>query len=344
MLPNQEIIAVEYKNICYLCNSKGSALYKNLKDRLYSVPGDWGVSSCAKCGLLWLNPSPTKEDAHKTYRTYYTHSASNKNLNSLPRKLFDRLKNTYIHQKYGYDFKPNFIDIIASKLIYLYPGRRADFDFNVFYLNKKNNGTLLDVGCGSGIFIENMANLGWNAEGIDFDKSAVLNAQSKGLKVNFGDLKSQNIKENSFDAITMSHVLEHVYDPITLLKECLKILKPNGKLMIATPNNQSLAHKIYKINWFPLDPPRHLFIFNPQNLIQIAKLAGFKKLSVQTSIRGGAGIFVGSKDIKKSGHYDMNKKRSFVENIRARIFEYIGWLILKFDKNAGEEIILSGEK
>ena len=339
----QQNIETTERPLCYLCGTKGVILYANLSDRLYHTSGLWSIYKCPKCELLWLNPAPKETELWKTYVNYYTHQTS-KPPQSLIRMVFMDTKNAYISDKYGYKIPHSLIGKILSKIIYLYPARRADFDFSVFFLKPIKNGKILDVGCGSGIFIENMANLGWNAEGIDFDKSAILNALSRNLKVSLGDLKSKNFESNYFDVITLSHVIEHVSNPIDLLKECFRILKENGRLMIATPNNKSLAHKIYKISWFPLEPPRHLFIFNPQNLIQIAKLAGFKKINVRTSIRGSAGIFIESKDIKKFGHYDVNKKKKILENIKARFMEYLEWFTIKFNKNAGEEIILSSEK
>lgn len=328
---------------CYVCGEKGTPLYKGLRDRLYAAPGEWNDRICPKCGLLWLDPRPSDRSLGEAYETYYTHAGAQSSL-SLARRLYKEIGDAYISRKYGYELKTGALAKALSWLLYLYPARKTDLEFNVFFLKSKRGARLLDVGCGGGIMMENMKRIGWETEGVDFDESAVRAANSRGLSAHIGRLEDQKINSDHFDAVTMSHVVEHLPDPLTTLKEAYRILKPGGELILITPNSLSMGRRLYGINWFPLDPPRHLYIFKPEILEEMAKRAGFSSVKTRTSIRGGAGIFVGSKDIRNTGRYDMDRRRGIFENLWARSMEYFEWILLKLNKDLGEEVVLVAVK
>ena len=150
-----------------------------------------------------------------------------------------------------------------------------------------------------------MHELGWHAEGVDFDPQAARNAVAKGVKVYVGELAALRFPDAAFDAVTMSHFIEHVHDPSLLLRECHRILKPGGRLVVVTPNNASFGHHIYKENWRGLEPPRHLHLFNIACLDALAARNGFGERTLSTSIRDAYGIFLGSRSIARSGQYAM---------------------------------------
>jgi 2-polyprenyl-3-methyl-5-hydroxy-6-metoxy-1,4-benzoquinol methylase len=77
-------------------------------------------------------------------------------------------------------------------------------------------------------------------------------------------------------------VIEHVPDPASLLKECRRVLRPGGKLVVATPNCKSLGHSLFKENWRGLEPPRHLQILSPLALRRFLSEAGFKQVKIMT--------------------------------------------------------------
>jgi SAM-dependent methyltransferase len=169
-------------------------------------------------------------------------------------------------------------------LMYAFPMSRRQADAEVRFLKYVPDGQLLDVGCGSGAWLKSMRELGWRAEGVDFDENAIAVAQQDGLKVSAGSLEQQGYPSDKFDAVTLSHVIEHVPDPVGTLTECARILKPGGKLIVATPNNWSLGHRLFRKNWRGLEPPRHLHIFSPQSLRRTLQLAGFSRVSIRPQI------------------------------------------------------------
>ncbi|WP_181320590.1 class I SAM-dependent methyltransferase [Nitrosospira sp. Nsp2] len=131
---------------------------------------------------------------------------------------------------------------------------------------------------------------------LDLDATAVKVASARGLRVHLGSLNKQNFPENSFRAVVSSHTIEHVHDPVGLLKECRHILRPDGKLVIITPNVASWGHTWFRSNWLALDPPRHLHLFNATSLQRAAKDAGLTVSSLTTTIREADGLFRASRD------------------------------------------------
>ena len=122
-----------------------------------------------------------------------------------------------------------------------------------------------------------MQDYGWHALGVDLDPAAVQFASQRGLDVRLGSLVDQGYRSGSFDAIILSHVIEHVPDPILILKECHCILKPEGRFILATPNVDRWFHRKFRQNWFHLDPPRHLYLFGIETLTELVLRSGFNK-------------------------------------------------------------------
>lgn len=344
---NHREIRCYRRESCPLCGSqKSHYIYKGLKDRIFGVSGKWNIRRCQSCGLYWLDPAPLKEELHKLYINYYTHQPprGESNPNTLSRRIYNLIKKSYLSYKYGY-YQCNYnLKKILGLFMYFHPGRRADLDFSVMYLPMRPKGQLLDVGCGSGWLLKRMRKLGWNVEGVDFDPKAVENAQKENLKVRLGSLEDLHYPDNYFDAITMSHLIEHVPNPLQLLSECYRILKPGGYLVVVTPNGESLGHKIFKNNWRGLEPPRHLHIFTTASLAVVVRKANFKKLKVQTTIRDANGLFIASRSIQKNGKLVWGESQSRTVRIWARIMQLVEWLILKVKPSIGEEILLIAEK
>mgnify|MGYP000913089788 CR=1 FL=1 len=349
MLFRQEDNKIHAKNCpcCYICNHQGHNLYHGLTDRLFSAPGEWNLKKCSNpgCGLVWLDPKPLPEEVGKAYKNYYTHHDTGDHANTLPRRLYKAAKEGYLAQRYGY--YGDSVDIykrLLGLLLYFHPGRRESMDFSVMYLPSQPNGLMLDIGCGSGHKLRFLQDLGWNTEGLDFDPVAVDKAKAKGLKVRLGNLASQNYPENCFDVITMSHLIEHVYDPLELLRECRRILKPGGRLVMITPNSESWGHKILKNSWLALDPPRHLYIFSLASLQLLAGKAGFEKYKISTTIREANGLFAASKIIQRTGQYLWGSGIPFTLRLWSRCMQFVEWALLKLKPGCGEEIAMVVEK
>jgi 2-polyprenyl-3-methyl-5-hydroxy-6-metoxy-1,4-benzoquinol methylase len=329
------------KSHCIACDSEGTYLYKNMPDRLFGVIGTWNIRQCnqAACGTLWLDPAPIPEDLHIAYQEYYTHD-------SLPEKsqgIFKQLTAGYRASRYNYLSKTcRAWQRYGGCLLGLFTFFREPMDYPFVYFKGKPKGKLLELGVGSGSTLKLFAEWGWNTEGLDFDAQAVKNAVSKGLKVNCGDLFSQNYRDNQFDAIFSSHVLEHVPDPVAVLKESLRIMKPGGVFVGVTPNKNSRLHKIFKTNWRELDPPRHLYIFTANALQSMAEQAEFSRIEIKSSNYSAAGGCFVSYKIAKYGKTKMGEVSAF--KYIAQLARLLLNISFRFSPLSGEELILIAYK
>lgn len=336
---------------CIVCSEKGEMLYSGLIDNLFGAPGTWSLRKCTnrKCGLLWLDPMPSEGEIIKAYKNYYTHydhseHSTDIRVESLYKKTKRMIKEGYLAQRYGYQ-KPNTSILKRSIgiLAYLNPVLRNNLDFRTMYLHAKPNGNLLEIGCGSGQTLNFMNRLGWRVQGLDFDAISVRKAQSKGINVHLGTLEEQKYPDNHFDSIIMSHVIEHVHEPLNILSESKRILKPGGQLTIATPNSKSLGHMLFKDSWRGLEPPRHLHVFSPESLNYLTQKAGFNKIRLFTTVRDANNLFIASKFIKHHNNCNFDREAYTIRFLGLAI-QLVEWLIINTKLNLGEEIILLAEK
>ena len=271
---------------CYLCGKPGHLVHVHLEDKLFGAPGTWNFKECSDkgCGLLWMDPKPVLEDLPKAYATYYTHGAAEEKTGYRRlRSWYREVKKAYLASALGYEAESvNWLSRWVSKLLFFFPERRKGIEGEVMFLPAQPGGKLLDVGFGSGERLEKMRGLGWTVSGIDFDEKAVENAKARGLDVSCGTIPGIWFPPETFDVVIMNHVIEHVPDPIELLKECNRILKPGGKVVLTTPNSSCWGHKFFKKYWRGLEPPRHLHVFGPSSIEQTLLRAGFGVVLVRT--------------------------------------------------------------
>ena len=141
--------------------------------------------------------------------------------------------------------------------------------------------TLLDIGCGGGEWLESVRSAGWTVYGVEPDPVARRMAEAKGIPV-WGSIGDVPRDAPRFDYITLSHVIEHVHDPIGLLRSCHALLKPGARIYIDTPNIDAIGHARFGRNWRGLEPPRHLVIFGRKSLYLALEKAGFQKPAFKT--------------------------------------------------------------
>jgi 2-polyprenyl-3-methyl-5-hydroxy-6-metoxy-1,4-benzoquinol methylase len=134
-------------------------------------------------------------------------------------------------------------------------------------------GKLLDIGCGTGDFLAEAQIKGWLCMGAEPNSKAKKLAQLKNIDV-IED--TENLKEKTFDIITMWHVLEHVPDLEKQIKELYRLLKTNGTLILALPNYKSYDAQHYKKYWAAYDVPRHLWHFSQDSIEPLFLPFGFR--------------------------------------------------------------------
>lgn len=296
------------------------------------------------CGLLWLDPTPLDADLGLAYAgDYYTHQDDPPL--TWPRRSYHWLRRGYLALRFGYhkETVPFWHKLIGSVIV-LHPRRRADMEFAAMHLPAVRGGRLLEVGCGSGQALRVLGELGWDAEGVDFDRAAVERARARGLRVRLGSLREQGYPAESFDAVVMSHLIEHVPDPLRVLEECRRVLKPGGRLVILTPNASSWGHAVFHEHWFSLELPRHLVVFDARNLRTLVEEAGLRVRRLVTTSRWAREIWIRSREIRRTGRVDETRRRRIGERVAGLAFEGAEAARLLVNPAVGEEVLLVAGK
>lgn len=265
---------------CPVCDAtQREIMHRDLTDRLFCVaPGLWTLYRCAQCQSAYLDPRPNAESIGLAYTRYFTHQAEDHPIvrrRGVVRSLLHDMLNDYRNACYGLNRAPS--NFLGRWLVPLFPSLRAAVDAQCRHLPHPPNGggKLLDVGFGNGGFLQLATEMGWNAEGIDFDPDAVEVARSRGLNVRCISADTFDSVEEQYDVITICHVIEHVHHPASLLRNLFSLLKPGGMLWLDTPNLDSAGYMRFGRNWRDLDPPRHLVLFSTQAMKNILKNCGF---------------------------------------------------------------------
>jgi 2-polyprenyl-3-methyl-5-hydroxy-6-metoxy-1,4-benzoquinol methylase len=147
----------------------------------------------------------------------------------------------------------------------------------------KSGGSLLDLGCSSGAFLQAMKSPSWDLYGIEMSDEVASRAEyATGGQVFVGDILDAPYAPSSFDVITCFHVFEHLYDPQAVLRKAAEWLKPGGIFYAMMPNIDSAGARIFGSYWYALELPRHLFHFSPQSLAALAISLGLEQVSLTT--------------------------------------------------------------
>jgi len=189
--------------------------------------------------ILETYPRPAAEELEKYYNSedYISHTDSKRNL----------FENLY-----------HFIRSIALK-------RKLKL-VNSFELDER---TLLDIGCGTGDFLQIMQQNNWKICGIEVNEQARNIANTKTNNSVFGTSKVSTIEDNLYGVITLWHVLEHVTDLDNQITELKRLLAKNGRLVIAVPNYRSHDAEFYKEHWAAFDVPRHIWHFSKPSISKL---------------------------------------------------------------------------
>lgn len=316
---------------CFLCDTPGVLLHGGVKDNLFGAPGTWNFKRCPnqECGLVWLDPIPVEEDIRYAYSSYHTHHQVPP---PGPRKGLE-------------EFVERILREIHNLALQATPIRRERERLNSMFVGGLPPGRLLDVGCGDGNRLVRFRKLGWDAEGQEVDPEAAAEARRiSGGPVHLGTLEDVGFPEASFDAITMNHVIEHVYDPVNLLRECRRILRTGAILVITTPNAESYGHDHFGASWRGLEPPRHLHLFSQHALLQTAVRAGFVKCETWTTAVNASGFVLGSYQNEATSLGQKVRTANLKPRIMAALYQIVMSVANRRHPNSGEECILKAAR
>lgn len=303
---------IEAASFCPICgDARRLPLHTGVEDEVFHcAPGQWNLQTCVSCGVAYLDPRPTPGSIGRAYASYYTHAdANDKDATPTGRigKLRRALRNGYLNYSYGANFQPaSALGWLAMQAMH---GKKTELDRAYRHLPRwQGKGEkVLDIGCGDGAFLKRAAQIGWEAWGVEPDAKAA--AGLSGFKVLLGSLPNIPLPDASFDYITLSHVIEHLHDPVAALKEIHRLLKPGGKVWIATPNIESFGHRLFGATWIGIQSPTHLVLFNRQAMRLAFASSGFQSLRFMPMHAQAKGYFgmshclnIGRNPFKESGN------------------------------------------
>lgn len=221
------------------------------ESKFFAEKNGFKLYRCKNCGLIFIWPTPNLNETKLIYQADY----------------FTGAKQRHGYVNYDNDKKP------MKKTFIKYLGLIEKYNHH--------KGVLLDVGAATGFFMDLGRKRGWETKGIEISEYAAKEAHKKGLDVVLGILENAGFRDNSFDAVTMWDVLEHLSDPLKFIKVVNSILKKGGILAINTPDSASLWARLFGKCWHLLIPPEHIFLFNKKSLRILFESNGFEILEIR---------------------------------------------------------------
>lgn len=220
-------------SLCPLCGSDQISPALTAVDHTVSRES-FAIWECGGCTLRFTQDVPDASSIGPYYRSdsYISHSNTSK---GLVNRLYHMVRTQTLSDKYR---------LIASAA-------------------RMRKGQLLDIGAGTGAFVGYMRGLGWEVTGLEPDETArAVSVRDHGVDLLEMD-KLFSLPPDSFDAITMWHVLEHVHDLHRYIETLKTLVRRNGRIFIAVPNYTAYEAGVYREMWAAYDVPRHLYHFSP---------------------------------------------------------------------------------
>lgn len=236
---------------CPVCQSVYAKPLFTGEDLLYHGPGRFPVKQCTGCGLIRTDPRPTRECIGYWYPEAYGPYATSSPTRASSASRLGRIKRA----------------ISEWTLAEALPeGLTPE--------------TALELGCGSGRFVAELQQRGWQAEGIEFSEYAVKQAQAAGLPVLQGDVSRpqawrDNLQHASYRLLVAWMVLEHLHDPVETLQQWRDLAQPGAWLALSVPNAASLDFKLFRRFGYALQVPTHLFHYTPHTIDAVLQAGGW---------------------------------------------------------------------
>lgn len=233
---------------CVLCGGALSGVIAPVWDTRFGVPKPYRIERCAQCTLEQTRPKPSGPELGQLYAQHYN---------------FGGEKNTTYT-----DLRARFLMSPIYRLLMAIDG---DISFHA----RAGRGRLIDIGCNEGRGLPLYRRNGFDeVEGLETNPVAAAQARGRGFAIHEVDVADFHPNEK-FDVAVLSNVLEHALDPVAMLVEVKRILKPGGEVWISCPNAASWARHLFGRGWINWHVPFHIVHFTDATLVDCARRAGF---------------------------------------------------------------------
>lgn len=236
---------------CPVCRAPTRARLRDLYDDRYGYPGLFTLQQCDSCGHLHIPAAFTPEELGRLYTGYY------------PRGDFVLESFNAEQERHGF-------------------WSWLDGDRGSAFRWVPRDVRVLDIGCGVGQTLAYHRNRGCEAVGIEADANVQPIAARYGLDIHQGIFDGTQFESGSFDYVTLDQVAEHVPDPHALMQGVARVLKPGGKVIVTTPNPNSLGARLYGRHWLNWHVPYHLQFYTRESLEIVARGAGLSVIHCET--------------------------------------------------------------
>ena len=221
------------------------------RDRISGVQGEFQVVECTTCGLLRTNPRPTAATIGSYYPDSYGpyHTTAGAPPAASRRPLLEDIK--------------RLLGLDQRRLPPVSPGR------------------LLEIGCASGSFMEEMRQKGWLCEGIEFSPTAAEVARKRGFNVQVGAVEDAAPPAQPYDVVVAWMVLEHLHDPPAVLRRVREWTRRDGYLVFSVPDSGALERRAFGNAWHAWHLPNHLYHYNKKTIQRVLDAAGWEIAAIR---------------------------------------------------------------
>jgi SAM-dependent methyltransferase len=219
------------------------------RDRFHGLPGDYRVVRCRTCGLMRTDPRPTPA----TMGYYY------------PDDYGPYVGTVVPSADPAAPALPRWKVLLGSL-----------FQFNHGLIPPVRPGRMLEIGCASGAFLHKMAGLGWEVEGIEFSSTAAAAARALGYRVTAGAVEEAPPPQSPYDLIIGWMVLEHLHQPVEVLRKLRRWVRPGGWLVISVPDADSIDFRLFTGSWFAAHLPNHLYHYTKETIRKVLGAGGWR--------------------------------------------------------------------
>jgi SAM-dependent methyltransferase len=241
---------------CKICRSKSTKFLFQTSEIDFKLPGNFNIHGCEICGYIFVSNPP--EDLNFYYPTDYGPYKTAIQDEKKPLIRWARFRNVRLKEKTLNQYKTSELENL-----------------------------ILDIGCSTGIFLDQMKRSGWGTYGIELNPIAADYARNRfGLQVETGQLTEETWKETQFGVITLWDVLEHTLDPRATLLICNKKLRIFGYVIFSVPNYESVDRLLFKKKWIGYDFPRHLSVFPIKSIQTLLDNTGFSIVKLSCRFGG----------------------------------------------------------
>lgn len=241
---------MKLKMNCKICDSPNS--------RRQCVKDAVSYSKCCGCGFVFQEQLPTAENFARIY---------------------DNESHYFVDDKKGVDYVQNEQSLQRNAKFYIEVISREVPDFKTYSKD------VLDIGCGTGVFLSEIAKLGHRCRGLEISRwASEFGRERYGIDILCRDLNNADLPENAFDVITLMHVIEHLPEPGNVLSQIYRLLRPGGVLILATPDVDCLTAKFTGTHWRYYLPNEHIHLFNQRSLEILAGEHGFKPFKYKQAL------------------------------------------------------------